>query len=1030
MSATMKGFRCWTAGAVRQTVFSDIGALPADADAVFLAAHTPMTLHHPRGTELADLGAGERQVLEAVRRSIGDSDRNTLVAVTGSSGTGKSHVVRWVHANLDRSEDYHVLYVPRVVQTIRELLRRIIDGLPGEGGQQILDRIDAAIGSASPAAVTDRLLDEVRHALTWTIDPRPAVDGETADEQAAREERNDLLGDRDEQGKRRNGLADLLALVPVNKALLRSGSCLDLVVRSFYEETSRRDGQLDGFQREHLPLREPGIRKAARDTGGRDLEDLWSVVVREPQPALDLLNEALTQAVRKTLGLWTQDRESLDFLFRTARANLRSDNKELVLLFEDLAQFGLVDGELYDQFTVQPGPDLAPLRVVFAITDGPFNKIPETVKTRITHQFVVDSAALPDRTAFVGRYLNLARLGRSGVEQARGQATHRDVSDWVPNACDTRENGQPCRVRDECHAGFGTVEVTGVGAVGLYPYNVAALGRAVAPRDTTRAVVDVCVSDVLIEADGHLDRHSYPHERVWNQFDHHVEKSRDALLDDRTGTDSDRLYRALVLWGDEAPTLPQPVVDAFALPAATTTASSPTAQPIVRSDVGPRSGRTVERQVSPLVQLFQWRVGEPLPEDHATFYRNTLARLVHSRLNLDLDLFHTANDDGNEILARLFNMTSFDLGDDEHGRRMGSSGVRFELRRTPADVEVMVGARWFAEHLHWVPEQGHWDWPAGFTPERVMLSLEDRLDRWAEQVRQAFREKVRGRAVARAVLGLRAVALIAAGVSPARVRDLDDVLGPAPAVAVPPIPEWVAAADAARNVLGKIDAFRYLAQFAAARQGDTGEPQLLDAAALTDVTEQAVQAPVGFLRSVVDDMRDLVPVVAKSALDLADAVEAAADRLLDTVDSAVRLLGAKLEGHPPRSVAAALLEVGKRAKDNGLLRPTGWVQFTDQVEILRTLPEDLPLDWRRPDAATGSATTDEALAVQHWARSAVAGAHAVEALHHSMTETADWCRQRGQMIGDVARLEVDVRQRLHRVENGLRVLSVAEAGRG
>lgn len=1029
----MAGFRCWTAGAVRQTVFSDIGALPTDADAVFLAAHTPMTLHHRRGTELDDLGAGERQVLEAIRRGIGDPDRNTLIAVTGSSGTGKSHVVRWVHANLDPSEDYHVLYVPRVVQTIRELLRRIIDGLPGEGGQQILDRIDAAIGSASPAEVTDRLLEEVRHALTWTIDPRPVVDGETTDEQAAREERNDLLGDRDEQGKRRNGLADLLALAPVNKALLRSDSCLDLVVRSFYEETSRRDGQLDGFQREHLPLREPGIRRAARESGGRDLEDLWSVVVREPQPALDLLNEALTQAVRKTLGLWTQDRESLDFLFRTARTNLRSDNKELVLLFEDLAQFGLVDGELYDQFTVQPGPDLAPLRVVFAITDGPFNKIPETVKTRITHQFVVDSAALPDRAAFVGRYLNMARLGRPGVEEARGQARHRDVSDWLPNACDTRENGQPCRVRDECHAGFGTVEVAGVGAVGLYPYNAAALGRAVAPRDTTRAVVDVCVFDVLVEADGHLDRHSYPHERVWEQFDHHVEKSKDALLEGRSGAEADRLYRALVLWGDESPTLPAPAANAFALPAVSTSPPptvSPATPQVGVPDAGARTGRTPERQASPLPQLFGWRNGEQLPDDHATFYRNTLFRLVHSRLDLDLDLFHTANGDGNEILARLFNMTSFDLGHDAHGRVIGSDGVRFELGRNASDVEVMAGARWFAEHGHWVPEQGRWDWPDLYMPTGLMLSLEDRLDRWAEQVRCAFRERVRGREVAGAVLGLRAVALVAAGVSPAGVRELGAVLGPAPVASAPPIPEWEVATVAARSVLGRIDASSYLAQFAAVRQGDTGDPQLLDIAALAGVTELAVLAPVGFLRTVVDDMRDLVPVVAKSALDLADAVEAAADRLLDTVDSAVRLLGAKLEGHPPRSVAAALLEVGKRAKDNGLLRPNSWVEFTDQVEILRTLPEDLPLDWRRPDGATGSAATDEALAVQHWARSAVAGAHAVEALHHSMTETADWCRQRGQMMGDVARLEVDVRQRLDRVENGLRVLSVAEAGRG
>src|SRR5215213_9913536 len=99
-TTSMATFRCWSAEGIARTVFSDIGALAGDADAVFLAAHTPVGLEHRKGPELRSNSSGEAQVLEALTNRIGDLERNTLVAVTGGSGSGKSHVVRWVHSHL------------------------------------------------------------------------------------------------------------------------------------------------------------------------------------------------------------------------------------------------------------------------------------------------------------------------------------------------------------------------------------------------------------------------------------------------------------------------------------------------------------------------------------------------------------------------------------------------------------------------------------------------------------------------------------------------------------------------------------------------------------------------------------------------------------------------------------------------------------------------------------------------------------------------------------------------------------------
>ena len=320
---SMTKFRCWNAESVAKTVFSDIGALSSNADAVFLAAHTPVELAHRKGPEIGSAGSGEAQVLDALTSRIGDLERNTLVAVTGGSGSGKSHVVRWVHSHLDRDDKrYHVLYVPRAVQTLRELLRRIIEGLPGVEGSDLMNRVDAAIANVRPGELQERLINEIRIALNWTIEDRAAFDGESADEAATREDRNAMLGVRNEEtGGREAGLAELIDVPQVKETLLRSDGRLSQLVQSYFDETSRRDDNDEIFTAEDLPLKVAGIRRHL--SGRRESAELWTVIQRQPQDALELLEEALRVALPKTVGLRATGGETLDSLFRESRRALR-----------------------------------------------------------------------------------------------------------------------------------------------------------------------------------------------------------------------------------------------------------------------------------------------------------------------------------------------------------------------------------------------------------------------------------------------------------------------------------------------------------------------------------------------------------------------------------------------------------------------------------------------------------------------------------------------------------------------------------
>ena len=117
MTDSFAAFRCWTASRVQESVFGDIAQLGLDADAVFLAAHTSLEIRHTKGVHV-ETETPEQEVLYSLTASFGLPSKNTVIAVTGASGSGKSHLVRWLRANLsDTDARYHLIYVPRELAT-------------------------------------------------------------------------------------------------------------------------------------------------------------------------------------------------------------------------------------------------------------------------------------------------------------------------------------------------------------------------------------------------------------------------------------------------------------------------------------------------------------------------------------------------------------------------------------------------------------------------------------------------------------------------------------------------------------------------------------------------------------------------------------------------------------------------------------------------------------------------------------------------------------------------------------------------
>jgi hypothetical protein len=861
-------------------------------------------------------------------------------------------------------------------------------------------RVDAAISSVRPGELQARLIYEMKMALDWTLEDRAPADGETEGEAAAREDRNSMLGLLNtETGGRVDGLASLMDIPKVKDRLLRADGHLSSLVSSYFDERSRRDDNDEIFTREDLPLRERGVLQSL--AGRSALAELWEIIRREPDDALVLLEEALRVALPKTVGLQSKIGDTLDSLFRESRMALRKQGQELILIFEDLAQFGLVDGELYDQFVTQPGEDLAPLRVVFAVTDGAYARMERTVHTRVGHEFHVGGSALAEPGTFVGRYLNLARVGRERTQEAwESRDPSATDSSWMVNACEVNEHGLPCQFRDQCRTAFGVVRIDGLGDVGLYPYNETALRKALThlgEDPMPRAVIDDCVLTNLVEADTNIDHGEYPHERTRHQFDFKVRKDKDALQARYPSKDPERNYRAMVIWGDESP-LHAGILEAFALDGE----AGPIVPPLKRT-----GGGEEQRQPAlpnPLLPLFQWRNDEELPESEVNYYRETLRRLTVERLQLDQNLIHIHSGRGKLILDGMFNITSFDI-EGARGGVVHQKGVRIPLARNPEDMRVMMAARWFRDHGHFEPVRGTWLWPEGYEPAQLMLELENRLDSWASQVRNRFLEFTGGSKLAGQALLLRGLTLAATGHVVSPTATASDVLGAQATGALPPSDTWQRVEQVASDIKLSLKAADYVGEFAAVRQGE-GLPQLIDPCEFDEALVEGLADPLTALAEVGASSAD--PILARAAQQLMEAIMEAQSAESAQMHRVYVNTSALLEGQSPRSVALAAENVARTANDAGFFRPADkWGEFRRMIDDLSVSESS---DWTLEDLDDASV-----ILWQPIIRRTLRLHRSLEFVKRVMDETRIECERGQGSAGDVPHLKSEVKSHVEKL---------------
>ena len=101
-------------------------------DAVLLAVHEPTPLFVREAGTGAQETKTESDLLDEFLRSADDGSA-VVVAITGDSGVGKSHMIRWLNAQLQRHADrdrFVIVLIPKTA-SLRKVVELMLEPLAG-----------------------------------------------------------------------------------------------------------------------------------------------------------------------------------------------------------------------------------------------------------------------------------------------------------------------------------------------------------------------------------------------------------------------------------------------------------------------------------------------------------------------------------------------------------------------------------------------------------------------------------------------------------------------------------------------------------------------------------------------------------------------------------------------------------------------------------------------------------------------------------------------------------------------------------
>ncbi|SFJ63644.1 protein DpdH [Cellulomonas sp. KH9] len=522
---------CWNANEASTIIPVEA---ESTSDSVFLATHStiPITQRDQVDNAQGGVVVDEHALLRAVQEQPADLP---IIPILGKSGTGKSHLVRWLRAHLETKDSTRLIFVPKHRMSLRGILELILEHATGNRADELRAKVATAVDAAADEKTAQLKL---RNALAVNIETR----GNRSDGSAEEIESRAYLASP-------GGLPALFGDDVFRGRLLDEKGPIARLVREKLAGKGDEDKEdAFGFTADDLNLSVDDVNRAGQ--AAREVAGALTSAPAFRELAATMINEQLGPSVSEVFGVGGDD---LRQILTDVRVEMDKQDLELLVLIEDFSIFQGIQGGLIDAITLisTETQRLCPMRVVMAVTTGYFvNQMPETVYTRT---YCVFDLELPggietsfNPGGFVGRYLNAVRVGAAelGAAHARG--------DELTNAC------EQCPVNAACHASFGEVD-----GYGLFPFNAAALDRAIKSQSVdgsfvARNVLTRVLRPVLHRDQTEIEHGRFPSEGFASDFrtgaDDRLANIEDQVRLRPPGDDelNERRVRLVRFWGSRA----------------------------------------------------------------------------------------------------------------------------------------------------------------------------------------------------------------------------------------------------------------------------------------------------------------------------------------------------------------------------------------------------------------------------------------------------------------------------------------------
>lgn len=477
---------------------------------LFLATHSPITDFEIEGTRASEVEATTEQGLLDALSAPGTT--HAFCVVEGEPGSGKSHMIRWLHIKWPEEEDLQLL-IQRADGSLAGTLRQLREKLPLEH-QHLFD----SIGQTQDITLSGRARlfhNYLAQSLRKDFFEKPLPDAEWCDKynladllgspelvgdwQAPERILNILSGKKGERNQElaRFNLDDIAQLSQLIRPLTSKS-----VKAVRFERMLQKEAQ--ALQ---LISSEEKLDAARQEELNKDFETSFQL--------MNALNLRRNHAVQNLLGISS---EGLKSLFMRLRKELK--NRRLVLLLEDITAWEGVDNQLVDvlvtNVATREDKDLCPMVSVVGVTPEYFRSagFHANYRQRITHHIRLGEEAAShqyqdvsslrtheSQVSFAAKYL---RAVRAGVETLTNWD---DSADSLPNMCTS------CTDLKDCRATFGEHE-----GIGLYPFNKHAITTLYAALEdpahqatyqTPRGMIQGVLAPTLLHPEV-LDAGEYP----------------------------------------------------------------------------------------------------------------------------------------------------------------------------------------------------------------------------------------------------------------------------------------------------------------------------------------------------------------------------------------------------------------------------------------------------------------------------------------------------------------------------------------